>query len=80
MLEKVVAQIKPLDESAMAKCQLRLNNLTKPLGSLHAFEHLACKMAGITRRPRPQKSVPALVLMNGSRRTMGMSDTFAAQV
>ena len=41
MLEKVVAQIKPLDESAMAKCQLRLDNLTKPLGSLHAFEHLA---------------------------------------
>ena len=80
MFEKVVAQIKPLDEAAMAQCQLRLDNLTKPLGSLHAFEHLACKMAGITRRPRPQKSVPSLVLMNGSRRTMGMSDTFAAQV
>lgn len=80
MLEQVVAQIKPLDEAAMAKCQLRLDNLTKPLASLHAFEHLACKMAGITRRPRPQRSLPALVLMNGSRRTMGMTDTFAKQV
>ncbi len=80
MLEQVVAQIKPLDAVAMAKCQLRLDNLTKPLGSLHAFEHLACKMAGITRRPRPQRTFSALVLMNGSRRTVGMSDTFAAQV
>jgi nicotinate-nucleotide--dimethylbenzimidazole phosphoribosyltransferase len=80
MLEQVVAQIKPLDTAAMAKCQLRLDNLTKPLGSLHAFEHLACKMAGITRRPRPQRSFPALVLMNGSQRTVGMIDTFAAQV
>ena len=80
MLEQVIAQIKPLDRSAMAKCQLRLDNLTKPLASLHAFEHLACKMAGITRKSRPQRSLPALVLMNGSRRTEGMTDTFAAQV
>jgi nicotinate-nucleotide--dimethylbenzimidazole phosphoribosyltransferase len=80
MLEHVVAQIKPLDEAAMAKCKIRLDNLTKPLASLHAFEHLACKMAGITRRPRPQKTDSAIVLMNGSRRTVGLSDTFAAQV
>lgn len=80
MLEQVVAQIKPLDEAAMAKCKIRLDNLTKPLASLHAFELLACKMAGITRRPRPQKTDSAIVLMNGSRRIVGLSDTFAAQV
>lgn len=80
MLEQVIARIKPLDLAAMAKCQVRLDNLTKPLGSLHAFEHLACKMAGITRQSRPSQSSPVLVLLNGSRRTAGMSDVFAAQV
>jgi nicotinate-nucleotide--dimethylbenzimidazole phosphoribosyltransferase len=80
MVEQVIAQIKPLDLAAMAKCQIRLDNLTKPLGSLHAFEHLACKMAGITRQPRPQRTPPVLVLMNGSRRTGGMIDVFASQV
>ena len=69
MIEQVIAQIKPLDLTAMTKCQLRLANLTKPLGSLPAFEHLACKMAGLTGRARPQRTTPVLVLMNGSRRT-----------
>ena len=80
MIEQVIAQIKPLDLAAMAKCQLRLDNLTKPLGSLHAFEHLACKMAGITGQARPRRMTPALVLMNGSRRTRGLIDIFAAEV
>ena len=80
MIEQVIAQIKPLDLTAMTKCQLRLDNLTKPLGSLHAFEHLACKMAGITGRARPQRTTPVLVLMNGSRRTPGLTDVFAGEV
>ena len=80
MIEQVIAQIKPLDLTAMTKCQLRLDNLTKPLGSLHAFEHLACKMAGITGRARPQRTTPVLVLMNGSRRTCGLTDVFAGEV
>lgn len=80
MIEQVIAQIKPLDLTAMTKCQLRLDNLTKPLGSLHAFEHLACKMAGITGRTRPQRTKPVLVLMNGSRRTPGLTDVFVDEV
>ncbi len=80
MLEQVISQIKPLDLAAMARCQLRLDNLTKPLGSLHSFEHLACKMAGITGQARPQRRTPVLVLMNGSRRTRGLVDVFAGEV
>lgn len=80
MIENVVARIEPLDSQAMAQCQLRLDNLTKPLGSLHAFEHLACKMAGIVRKPRPKRNPAAIILMNGKRRTPGLSEVFAGQV
>ena len=80
MLKQVIAAIKPLDETAMAKCKVRLDNLTKPLGSLHSFEHLAHKMAGITGNPRPQLSFPCIVILNGSRRTSGMIEVFAAHV
>lgn len=80
MIETVVGGIEPLDSQTMAKCQLRLDNLTKPLGSLHAFEHLACKMAGIVRKTRPQQNPSAIILINGNRRTPGLTDVFAGQV
>ena len=80
MFEEVISGIMPLDEAAMAKCQVRLDNLTKPLGSLHSFEHLARKMAGINRTPRPRILSSGIVLMNGSYRTNGMLDVFAAHV
>ncbi|BBB90102.1 MAG TPA: nicotinate-nucleotide--dimethylbenzimidazole phosphoribosyltransferase [Methylomusa anaerophila] len=65
MLEDVITQIKPLDVQAMEKCQVRLDNLTKPLGSLHHFEHLACQMAGITGNPRPRTLPKSIILMAG---------------
>jgi len=80
MFEEVISLIKPLDETAMEKCQVRLDNLTKPLGSLHSFEHLARKMAGINRTPRPRFLSPEIILMNGSCRTRGMLDVFAEHV
>lgn len=80
MLEAVMSAIKPLNEAAMEKCQARLDNLTKPLGSLHAFEHLARKMSGITGNPRPGLLSPRIVLVNGSHRTKGMLDVFAGHV
>lgn len=63
MLESLIARIPPLDDAAMAACQLRIDNLTKPLGSLHGLEHLAVRMAGITRRPRPRELKKCIVLM-----------------
>ena len=79
-LEKIIHRIRPLDQAAMAKCQIRLDNLTKPLGSLHAFEHLACKMAGITAQARPRFTEPVLILVDGGKRTPGLTDVFAANV
>ncbi|WP_425058248.1 Nicotinate-nucleotide--dimethylbenzimidazole phosphoribosyltransferase [Sporomusa carbonis] len=63
MFEDIISLIKPLDSAAMDKCQLRLDNLTKPLGSLHHFEHLACQMAGITGNPRPRTLKKSIILM-----------------
>ncbi|MDT8900451.1 nicotinate-nucleotide--dimethylbenzimidazole phosphoribosyltransferase [Anaeroselena agilis] len=63
MLKDTIAAIGPLDETAMADCQLRIDNLTKPLGSLHGLERLAVLMAGITGRARPRDLVKHIILM-----------------
>lgn len=62
MLDGLIAAIKPLDLGAMEACQLRLDNLTKPLGSLHGLEQLACRLAGITGDPRPRKLKKCIIL------------------
>lgn len=67
MFEQVISAIKPLDSEAMEKCQLRLDNLTKPLGSLNYFEELVRKIAGITRNPRPRVLPKSLIIMAGSK-------------
>ena len=63
MLEVVISSIKPLNADAMDKCQIRLDNLTKPFGSLHAFEHIARQIAGITGNPRPKNLKRSIILM-----------------
>lgn len=68
MLEEIITSIKPLDTLAMERCQLRLDNLTKPLNSLHSFEHIARQLAGITGNPRPgnlKKSIIVMAADNG---------------
>ncbi|MDU4960233.1 MAG: nicotinate-nucleotide--dimethylbenzimidazole phosphoribosyltransferase [Sporomusaceae bacterium] len=56
-----VPTIRPLDLAAMEACQLRLDNLTKPLASLNAFEDLARQLAGITANPRPNRLRKAIL-------------------
>ena len=65
MFENIISLIKPLDIDAMEKCQFRLDNLTKPLGSLHSFEHIARQMAGITGNPQPQMIKKSIIVMAG---------------
>ncbi|WP_245539364.1 nicotinate-nucleotide--dimethylbenzimidazole phosphoribosyltransferase [Succinispira mobilis] len=55
-------QIPALDFVAMKKCQVRIDNLTKPLNSLHYFEIIAKKLAGITENPSP-KIIPRKILV-----------------
>jgi len=49
-LEKRIAAIKPVDVEIMDKAQKRLDNLTKPLGSLGKLEMLASRTCGIQGR------------------------------
>lgn len=48
ILEKTILEIRPLYEDVMKKAWHRLDNLTKPIGSLGRLEELAAQMAGIT--------------------------------
>ena len=48
MLRASLHDIRPLKEEAMKKAWERIDNLTKPIGSLGALEEIAVKLAGIT--------------------------------
>lgn len=63
MLENTLTTIRPLDEQAMERCQVRLDNLTKPLNSLHSFEHIARQLAGITGNSRPRNLAKSIIIM-----------------
>ena len=49
-LKEYIAQIRPLDESAMADARRRQAQLAKPPGSLGRLEELSVQLAGITGR------------------------------
>ena len=63
MFEQTLAAITHLDAAAMDKCQVRLDNLSKPLNSLLYFERLARQLAGITGNPRPPKGLTKSLLL-----------------
>jgi len=51
VLEKILADIRPLDGVAIETAQSRLNNLVKPLGSLGELERIAARLSGISGVP-----------------------------
>jgi nicotinate-nucleotide--dimethylbenzimidazole phosphoribosyltransferase len=75
MLEDIITAIEPLDNAAMEKCQLRVDNLTKPLHSLHSFEHIAVKLAGITGNPRPRLLPKSIIIMAADHNIAGLTDS-----
>ena len=78
MIERVIYRMAPLNRQAMAECQLRLDNLIKPLNSLGAFEKMACQMAGVFGVARPQLPPRSLLLAGcGVRRPGAMTRVFA---
>jgi nicotinate-nucleotide--dimethylbenzimidazole phosphoribosyltransferase len=64
-LEKVLEGITPLEEGVMEKTQSRLDNLTKPQGSLGVMESIARKVAGITGEITPLIRQKTCILMAG---------------
>ncbi len=64
-LEKTIQAIEPLDEAVMAETQQRLDNLTKPPGSLGVLETIARQIAGITGQVMPPLPRKGIILMAG---------------
>lgn len=62
-IQEIIKKIKPLDEGIMAETQRRLDNLTKPVGSLAVLEDMARQLAGARRKARPGIPQKAIVLM-----------------
>jgi nicotinate-nucleotide--dimethylbenzimidazole phosphoribosyltransferase len=53
MIKKVIESIAEIDSSVAKNTQKRLDNLTKPLGSLGRLEELARQICGITGKEKP---------------------------
>lgn len=64
-LEQTLQKIKPLYEDVMKKTQARLDDLTKPPGSLGVLEDIAKQIAGITGCVVPELPKKAAILMAG---------------
>jgi nicotinate-nucleotide--dimethylbenzimidazole phosphoribosyltransferase len=64
-LEDLIAQIAPLDESAMVAARVRQDTLTKPQGSLGRLETLSIQLAGIFGQPLPEIRDKVIITMAG---------------
>ncbi|PJI07003.1 MULTISPECIES: nicotinate-nucleotide--dimethylbenzimidazole phosphoribosyltransferase [Clostridium] len=62
-LKKAVDEIKGLDEDVIEKVQKRLDNLTKPLGSLGTLEDLVKQIGGITGEVFPETKNKTVIIM-----------------
>ncbi|OPZ86628.1 MAG: Nicotinate-nucleotide--dimethylbenzimidazole phosphoribosyltransferase [Firmicutes bacterium ADurb.Bin419] len=62
-MEKVLEFIGGLDEKLMAEAQLRLDNLTKPIGSLGKLEEVVKRIVGITGNLYPKVDKKTIVIM-----------------
>ncbi|MEA4926236.1 MAG: nicotinate-nucleotide--dimethylbenzimidazole phosphoribosyltransferase [Syntrophomonadaceae bacterium] len=64
-MEQLIQKIEPLNSEAMQKALARLNNLTKPPGSLGVLEDLVVQLAGITGDCIPQVTNKTVIVMAG---------------
>ncbi len=63
ILEELIYQIQPLDDSAMQAARNRQNMLTKPQGSLGRLEELSILLAGMMANPFPSVERKAVIVM-----------------
>lgn len=64
-LNEVIERIKPLDTVAIKAMQQRLDQLTKPPGSLGRLEEIAIQLAGISGTEQLHKQAKAIIVMAG---------------
>lgn len=65
LLEETIKDIKPVDAKIMEEAQKRLDNLTKPRGSLGKLEEFAKKVVGVTGNPKPAFGRKVIFTMAG---------------
>jgi len=63
MLDELVGKIGSLDKEAMKAAQMRLDSLTKPLGSLGKLEEIVVRLAGINGSTSPEVDNKATIIM-----------------
>jgi nicotinate-nucleotide--dimethylbenzimidazole phosphoribosyltransferase len=63
LLKKVTEGIKPADREMMRRARERVDNLTKPLGSLGRLEEMAVRLCGITGSITPDVGKKAVIVM-----------------
>lgn len=56
LLQTTLQGIQPVEETALTQTQTRLDNKTKPLGSLGRLEEFACRLVAISGQPLPDLS------------------------
>ncbi len=64
-IKEVVNRIKPVDRTLLEKAQKRLDNLTKPRGSLGRLEELAKQIVAITAKENPSLKNKTIFTMAG---------------
>ena len=64
-LKETLDKIKPIDASSLQATQLRLDNLTKPKGSLGKLEEFAKRIVAITGKSNPSLDKKVIVTMAG---------------
>jgi len=64
-LDKIIKRIERIDYSLEEETQKRLDNLTKPQGSLGRLEELARRMVAITKNPTPSVKNKVIFTMAG---------------
>lgn len=65
IIDKLLQRIKPIDEASFEETQKRLDNLTKPQGSLGRLEELAKLIVAITGKKNPDLSKKVIFTMAG---------------
>lgn len=64
-IDKVIAAIKPIDPALLKKAQERLDNLTKPRGSLGRLEEAAKRIVAITGKEKPSLTQKVIFTLAG---------------
>ncbi|MFH1540926.1 MAG: nicotinate-nucleotide--dimethylbenzimidazole phosphoribosyltransferase [Elusimicrobiota bacterium] len=64
-IDEIVKMIKPLDQKLFKQTQKRLDNLTKPIGSLGRLEELACQVVAISGKEKPKLTKKVIFTLAG---------------